>query len=174
MKKLIGFLKFLGGAFLVLLVLSLIANPDGNVGDKAANQGEQLGQQIRAGITGQTIAPRPTATPLPWLEDDFATIRAKSETMTDAQWDAYAKTLSQHIATWTGWVEEVKPNGEIRVDMDPPGDALSVQDCYISVPKADALKYSLDQQIHWTGTVKRASRFLSAVQITFEDCTVLP
>jgi len=175
MKKLWGFLKFLGIAFLVILVLSLLVNKDDDATTTSdAQPVSQAGTTSKPTATPRPAAtPKPTATPLPWLTDDFAMIRANSKDMTDAQWDAYVKTLPNHLATWTGWIQEVKSSGEILVDMDPPEDTFSVQDCYIHVPKENALKYSLDQKISWTGTVKSVTRVLGSLGIMFKDETMI-
>lgn len=177
MKKLLKWIGILFLGFVVLVVIVALAGGGGGAPTTTAEARPTKTPRPSAtprntATAKPTASPRPTATPLPELTDDFATIREKAKSMTDAQWDAYAKTLTNKRAHWTGWVEEAKSNGDLWIDMDDPSDVFSVQDCYVSVPAADAPKYNKDQQVEWWGTVKSVTRVLGSLGVKFTDTEV--
>jgi len=142
-----------------LLVLVVLCVAIGSSGDKGANTGAQ--------------EPPPTATPLPILADDFFAIRYNAENMTDAQWDEYVKTIVNTQTTWTGHIVDVKSDGRVSVDMDPPDDMWSTSDCYFSIPQESATQFQKGQFITWTGRVKSVKRFMG-MMIDFDNVFIHP
>jgi len=159
----------LGAVFACVVVAIIVVIATG-----AGRDTERLAANPRPTRTPRpTKTPIPTATPKPIEDVDFFAVRDKQKDMTDAQRKPYLEGLEGKRVEWTGYVEEVKDNGKIWVDMDPPEELLSVQDCYIYVPEEDALLYNKDQQVTWRGDIKRASVVLGSMSIDFEDVVIV-
>lgn len=121
----------------------------------------------------QVAAPTLTPTEKPISDLTYQVIRIKRKALTDAQWDEYRKELLGLRVQWSGWVEEVKSNGEIQVDMDSPNTVFSTADVYIRVPASEATKYNLDQKIKFVGDIQSVTSFFDNPDITLTNITVL-
>lgn len=102
----------------------------------------------------------------------FETIRQNMETMTDIAWDDYTASLKGEKVTWEGWVSDVKKQWfggyKLLIDMDKPG-TVSVQDVYIhDLSKEFAAKWSKDEGIRFTGTIKSVNSVLGSCAVTIE------
>ena len=178
-KKKIALFGVLGLLFLCVVV-GIISVLSGG-GDRTAGSSSSATRTPRPTATmratsapAPTRTPVPTATPKPISSLAYEDMRKARDSMTDAQWDAHAKTLVGQRVEWSGWVFEAKTSGELRIDMDPPGTFLSVQDCYISVPRDSVLDYNKDQPIRWQGDVRSVTSLLGSVSVRFEDVVILP
>jgi hypothetical protein len=158
----------------VLCGIIAVASGGNNDGEDRGSASGQVAQNAPSGASSRpTATPRPSPTPKPIAELTWEEIKGNRETMTDAQWDAYAPTLRGLRVEWTGWVTEAKADGTLWIDMDPPGTFLSVQDVYIKVPRDTVLGYGKDQEITFQGDIQRATSLLSKASVTLENCVVL-
>ena len=151
--------------FWIVVVVVLIFAANGNKDNPPAS-GDTAAKTQTQGVT--KAAPEP----LPISDVDFFKVREASKNMTDVQWKEYLNGVVGKRIQWTGYVDEVKEDGKVWIDMDPP-DALSVQDIYINVPKEDALKYNKDQKLTFQGTIKSVSKVLTALSIDLKDITIV-
>jgi len=123
-----------------------------------------------------TSTPKPTHTPVP-TAPPFHSIRSNIDTMTSAQWEAYAKSLEGRLAhDWIGWVADAerRRNGEYRVwiDMDSPDSFLSVYDVYFDVSEDSALQLQKDQQSRFSGQIESVTQFLGSLDVHLVDVTI--
>ncbi len=99
------------------------------------------------------------------------------ETMTDLQFEEYAKTLKGKRIQWGGYVEEVKEKFfggyEVLVDMDHPNEPLSVQDVSFDVPKEQAMALRKDSPVQFEGTISSALNILTSLQVSLDDARLL-
>lgn len=106
----------------------------------------------------------------------FATIRSKMNTMTDAQFSEYAKTLKGQTVTWVGWVAN---NGEgffggytCSIDMDDPRTLFSVFDVTFDVHKDVAIRLQRGHRVAFTGTIKYVEHFMGLL-VKLENALIL-
>lgn len=124
-----------------------------------------------------TDTPEPTSTPTPLPPaPPFSEIRANMEGMTDAQWDAYKRSLGGLRAIeWSGWVSDVSEKlfggYQLLVDMDSPNE-LSVQDVTFDISDDIALELSKDTKVTFSGTIDSANNIFGSLQINMSDATV--
>lgn len=108
-----------------------------------------------------TDLPLPTNTPQP-TAPPHAEIRRNYETMTDAQWNAYAKTIEgSHVDNWEGVVSDVDEGeifGGFTILVQMPGDFLST--VYIDVPEDVAMIINKNSNIRFSGEIETASDLL--------------
>jgi hypothetical protein len=116
-------------------------------------------QSVRPSSSTSGISVTSTATPGPAVEGpSYQEYKGKHESMTDAQWAQYIKTLDgSHITNWEGWVLDVVRENDavynLKVDQDGPAETFGVEDVVIDIPVADATKYNKGQKVGYTGTI---------------------
>ena len=104
---------------------------------------------------------------------DYFDIRENYEKMTEVQWKEYSNGLIGKVIKWTGYIDDIKEDGKVWIDMDPPEETLSLQDVYINIPKADILNYNKDQKITFQGIIEEISIILSKPIIDIIDIKIV-
>jgi hypothetical protein len=151
------------GIIIVIGIVAAVVAPKGNTTTSSSS----------------SSAPAATATLAP-LAPAYSEIAAKKASMTDAQWDEYAKTLKgNRIENWSGTVLDVGPralsdNYNIQVDLDGKGGSLNVAEALVETTKDEALKVSKGTAITFSGTVDSVSCLLTycPVQVVKATYTV--
>lgn len=165
------------GAILICGVIALSLGDDGEPAPTRVTEATVAPSTAKESVPtkapASTKTPIPSPTPKPIADLAYTEIREKQQALTDAQWKAYVKPLIGLRIQWTGYVEEVKENGELRIDMDPPSESFSTSDVYFRVPKEDVLEYDKDQELIFQGDIKSVTVFLTAVTVTLEDTVIL-
>jgi hypothetical protein len=99
-------------------------------------------------------------------------MRELARNATNAQKDVLFKQWRGQRVRWTGWISEVKKDGEVLIDMDSP-EEFSVFDVSIRIPKEDVLKYSIDQKVEFDGVIRDISEILGSFTFTLQDAFVV-
>ncbi|MBF0224634.1 MAG: hypothetical protein HQK76_04180 [Desulfobacterales bacterium] len=109
----------------------------------------------------------------------FTTIRTRTSSMTEAQYDIYTKKLTdKKVYEWTGWVCEVKKRFlfgyKIWVDMDSPNDAFNVQekDICFEVPEEISVKLQKKQKITFSGQIESVWNKSSNIKMEITDVSI--
>lgn len=108
----------------------------------------------------------------------FAVIRAavQNESITDAQFKAFAKQQEGKLITERGYVVDVREKMfggyTVWIDMDAPDVSMSVQDISFDVDEATAMNLRKDQAITFTGTIKSLMRIMGAASISLMDVQI--
>lgn len=153
----------------VLIAVGLIVVL-GIVGALASRGGTNTGTGGNSGSTSPGVTPKP-AEPAP----SFAEIAAQKATLTDAQWDEYAKTLKgKRIENWTGTILNVdnkvlSDNYEIDVDLDSKGGSMNVAEAKLEVTKDEALPLQKGQGITFSGLIKQVLCFATYCPIEVQN-----
>ncbi len=112
-------------------------------------------------------------TPAPVSNITYAGIvehmRAANGTLTDAQLNALAESYYGKRVRWSGWVFDVKQNGEVWVDLDDPTKGFSVQEVYLTLPKGTALGLNKHQPINFEGVIRRVGSVLGKYYVVVGD-----
>jgi hypothetical protein len=103
----------------------------------------------------------------------YEEIRNAMKSMTNAQFKAYVSTLEGKKIQWIGFVEDVKENYELWIDMDSPSVLLSVQDVTFKIPKALALSLRKDQKIEFEGIISSVFEVLGSCQVSLKSAKVI-
>jgi hypothetical protein len=107
----------------------------------------------------------------------YAEIRNSMNSMTDAQWGAYVRSLEGEKIRWTGYVEDVKEtysgDYELLVDMDAPEVLFSVYEVSFKVPSSVALSLNKDQQIEFEGIISSVSSMLGMLDVSLKQAKVI-
>lgn len=147
------------GCFGMVVIMAMIGNCISDGGPSGGGGGS--GGSGSANISSAEPAP------------PFEQIRNTMLAQTDAQWNRYSETLVGKRVAWTGWVEEVNERVfggyDLWVDMDSPGQVVSVQDVTLSVSEGIALQLQKDQRVHVVGIIDSVSNILGSCQINLED-----
>lgn len=136
---------------------------------------QSSGQSPTADIATAAVVPTPPVdTTL-----SFADIRRQMRSdLTEAQFNALARSLEGRRVRWRGWVEDVNEKAlggyELWIDMDRPSDAMSVQDVTFDVPADLALSYRKDSRVSFEGTIDEVMNVLGSLQVELKDARVLP
>ena len=136
---------------------------------------EEKASQVGEG--GEPAPPTATPTPIP-PAPPFEEMRDNGEEMTEAQWKAYSDSLKGLAVTdWEGWVSNVDKEVlgskyQLFVDLDSPDELFSTYDVYFYIPESDALKYSREQRVRFSGVIDHVTLMLTAVSIELADATV--
>lgn len=119
-----------------------------------------------------TITPWPTATSLPISDIDPDDLRDQLRDAAEAQKHALYGQLRGKRVRWSGWVEAVSKEGDVRVDMDQHGPP-----CHSSagfrIPQADVLKYSKEQFVIFEATIIDISEILNTFHFTMRDAVIV-
>jgi hypothetical protein len=102
----------------------------------------------------------------------YGSIQNNADSMTDAQFDEYEKTIIGQYVSWSGKLSDVDQNitntdYEVKIDMD--GNAYDVQ---FDVNKSTALNLRKRQQYSFKGEIKRATKVLGAVVVTLRNVQI--
>jgi len=107
----------------------------------------------------------------------YAEIRNSMNSMTDAQWGAYVRSLEGEKIRWTGYVEDVKEtysgDYELLVDMDAPEVLFSVYEVSFKVPSSVSLSLNKDQQIEFEGIISSVSSMLGMLDVSLKQAKVI-
>lgn len=108
----------------------------------------------------------------------YQTIRIEAFNLTSAQWSARKATYLGEQVCWRGWVVDVDVAGryaDITIDMDDPGEALSMPDVYLrAVPAAGTTTMQRDQSVWFTGVITKLYKLGSALQVIIEPAKWAP
>ncbi|MEO8288052.1 MAG: hypothetical protein ABI670_16610 [Chloroflexota bacterium] len=173
MKKLVmwGF----GGLIILALIGAALGPKKTDTSGSTASSGS-AGQsnQAAASVPEATQAPKPTAVveEAPTIQE-IAAIKKQS---TDAQWDAFAKTLEgKRITEWRGEVSGVDQaflSKDYRVILNTPDPVPGYAfDIYLIVPESEALAINKGRTLTVTGTIKSVNCVLTACPIELERAT---
>lgn len=159
-----GCFKWIGIAVVALIVIvavAAVASPKGGT-NTARNTNTNTNSSVPA-------APAALAPP-------YKDIVAKKDTLTDAQWDAYAETLKGlRIENWQGTILNVDNKlfsndvFQVDIDLDGEGGSLNVAEANIDVSQADALKMSKGQEITLSGNIKQIDCVLTYCPVEVEN-----
>lgn len=102
----------------------------------------------------------------------YDSIQKKADSMTDAQFDEYEKSIIGQYVAWYGKLSDVDQNitnsdYEVKIDMD--GNAFDVQ---FDVNKSTALGLRKGQQYNFKGEIKRATKVFGAVIVTLKNTQI--
>ncbi len=100
----------------------------------------------------------------------YSDIRSECESMTDAQFDVYAKLLEGKAISDVGWVEDVKGNPgnyRILIDRDSPNQTMSLFDIYLlGVPDEVAMFLEKDEPVTYQGRIVEVSKIFRRPVVT--------
>lgn len=107
----------------------------------------------------------------------FKSIRNKIEGMTEAQFNAYSKSITGKRIKWTGWVEDVNEKMfggyELWIDMDSPSEMVSIQDITFNIPEKLAMKLTKNKRVIFEGDIESVIDLLGSCQISLENTKVI-
>lgn len=160
MKRL---LKWGCGGFVVLAIVGVVVVTMG--GDNTETTGQKSASRSSAVGTARPIAPA------------YSAIMAEASDMTDAQRNAYLKTLTgASIANWSGAVCDVSEtfgSYMVEVTIDQDNDALlCTTEVQWKVTEEQALEYSKDQAVTFSGVVESISEIVGVVRFTLTEIVV--
>lgn len=128
---------------------------------------------------GGVVADQPTPTTGPKVLT-YSEVRAIADAATDVQWDVYSASLKgKFVINWTGWVDDVSEKMfvggyQMLIDMDSPSELFSLYDVTFDISNSQALKFSKNSQIIFSGKIKRAYKMLGTLTIELTDVGVVP
>ena len=103
----------------------------------------------------------------------FATIRGNMETMTEIQFEKYAKSLKGETVVWSGWAADVERKlfGKYvcHVDMDSPDVLFTVPDVVFETTEQVALGIVKNKRVSFRGKIKSVKNVIVVCRITLED-----
>lgn len=172
----------IGVGILCIAISALLASagddgPSSDGNEAVAANGNQGGVLARSTATS-SATPGPTSTPAPSptvpLAPPFTTFQQNYDTMTDAQWEAFAASVEgARVDGWEGIVDDVDKGEimggytiEVRMEEDSSRSPIA-----IDAPEDIALSINKEQRIRFSGRIRYASNdFLLTIRI--EDAQV--
>lgn len=142
--------------------------------ETAKQAAEQQNQPAPAPVAQPALPPaKAEAPPAPVETIEYGVIRGSFESMTDAQFKAFAKQQEGKFLVGRGYIEDVREKlfggYEVWIDMDAPSEIVSVQEISFGVDEAAALALRKDQVVGFSGRIKSIMKVLGKEQITLED-----
>lgn len=172
----------IGVGILCIALSALLAsvNDDDPGNEAVAGSGNQGGALLHLTPT-PSATPAPTSTPAPSptapLAPPFATFQQNYETMTDAQWEAFAASVRDaRVDGWEGIVDDVDKGEflggytiEVRMEEDNWRSPVA-----IDAPEDIALSLNKEQRIRFSGRIRYASNdFLLLIRIENAQVTII-
>lgn len=131
--------------------------------------------KVGSGDKEKPIIVAPVSVPISSLS--FKEIRLNMESMTDLQFEEYAKSNKGKRIKWEGYVEEVSEKlfggYEVLVDMDSPNVPMSIQDVTFELSKKQAILLKKDSRVVFEGTITSVRSILTSLQVSLDEAQVI-
>lgn len=150
MKGCLKWVAILGGIFIVVSVIIVMASGGGESASRA-----------RPAATVRISTPTPE-----WMAPSFGEMCDTNDTMTDLQQEDYAASMAgKKIVGWVGKVYDVQSSSEgmYTVQVDMGGIFKSRQIEILNIPRDVAAGLNVDQEIRFDGTIKSVEMFASDI-----------
>ena len=96
----------------------------------------------------------------------YQTIRNNHSRMTTIQWSEWSARILDHGVVWKGWVEDVREDHTVRIDMDPPDELASLQDVILDgVDPSIAATLEKNEMVVFSGVISSVQGVLGTTQV---------